>query len=104
MRKSKPILDPLYLDAADYIFVEWLVRSGYYSRFKNNFIRDNPDFDSAREGIRVGLSRLLRSRTLSFRDAVSSSFLFLRSPEGVDFWCSVDQEWRAFLGNLNFNF
>lgn len=104
MRKNKSSLAPLYLDAADYIFVEWLVRSGYYSRFKDNFIRDNPDFDNAREGIRTCLSRLLRSRFLSFRDAVSSSFLFLRSPEGVNFWCSVDQEWRAFLKHLNFNF
>ena len=104
MRKNKSSLDPLYLDAADYIFVEWLVRSGYYSKFANNFIRDNSNFASAREGIRACLSRLLRSRFLSFSDAVSSSFLFLRSPEGVDFWCSVDQEWRAFLGNLNFNF
>ena len=104
MRKNKLSLDPLYLDAADYIFVEWLVRRGYYSRFRDNFIRDNSDFDSAREGIRVCLSRLLRSRTSSFRDAVSSSFLFLRSPEGVDFWRSVDQEWRAFVRHLNFNF
>lgn len=104
MRKNKPILDSLYLDAADYIFVEWLVRMGYYSRFKNNFARDNPGFNTAREGIRAHLSSLLRSRILSFRDAVSWSFPFLRSPEGVDFWCSVDREWRAFLSNLNFNF
>lgn len=104
MREKKSKLAPLYLDAADYIFVEWLIRSGYYSRFKDNFIRDNPDFDNAREGIRDCLSRLLRSRIFSFRDAVSSSFLFLRSPEGIDFWDSVDQEWRAFLSNLNLKF
>ena len=104
MRKNKPILNPLYLDAADYIFVEWLVRSGYYSRFRDNFIRDNPDFDNAREGIRSNLSTLFRSKIFSFRDAVSSSFLFLRAPEGVDFWYTVDQEWRAFLRNLNFKF
>lgn len=104
MKKNKPNLDPLYLDAADYIFVEWLIRRGYYSRFKANFIRDNPDFDSAREGIRSCLSTLLRSRFFSFRDAISSSFLFLRAPEGFDFWCAVDREWRAFVSHLNFNF
>lgn len=104
MKKNKPSLDPLYLDAADYIFVEWLVRSNYYSRFKDNFIRNNPDYDNAREGIRSCLSMLFRSRTLSFRDAVSASFLFTRTPEGEDFWYSVDREWRAFLRNLNFNF
>jgi len=104
MKRNKPSLAPLYLDAADYIFVEWLVRSGYYSRFKDNFIRNNPDYDNAREGIRDCLSTLFRSRTLSYRDAVSSSFLFLRTPEGGDFWHVVDLEWRAFLKNLSFNF
>lgn len=104
MKKNKPRLDPLYLDAADYIFVEWLVRSCYYSRFVDNFSRDNPEFDNAREGIRANLSTLLRSKTFSFRDAVSSSFLFLRAPEGEGFWRAVDQEWRAFLRNLNFKF
>lgn len=104
MRKNKPNLDPLYLDAADYIFVEWLIRSCYYSRFVDNFSRDNPEFDNARAGIRTCLSTLLRSKTSSFRDAISSSFLFLRAPEGVDFWCMVDQEWRAFLRNLNLKF
>lgn len=104
MRKNKPRLDRLYLDAADYIFVEWLIRSCYYSRFVDNFSRDNPDYDNAREGIRTCISMLLCSKTLSFRDAVSSSFLFLNAPEGEDFWCAVDQEWRAFLRHLNFNF
>ena len=104
MRKNKSHLDPLYLDAADYIFVEWLVRSCYYSRFADNFSMDNPEFDNVREGIRTRLSTLLRSKTFSFRDAVSSSFLFLRAPEGERFWYAVDQEWRAFLRNLNFKF
>lgn len=104
MRKNKSRLDPLYLDAADYIFVEWLVRSRYYSRFVDNFSRDNPEYDNAREGIRACLSDLFRSKFFSFRDAVSSSFLFLRTPEGVDFWHNVDKEWRAFLRNLNFKF
>lgn len=104
MRKNKSRLDPLYLDAADYIFVEWLVRSCYYSRFADNFSRDNPEFDNVREGIRACLSTLLRSKTFSFRDAVSSSFLFLRAPEGDVFWRTVDREWRAFLKNLNLKF
>lgn len=104
MKKNKHSLDRLYLDAADYIFVEWLIRSCYYSRFVDNFSRDNPDYDNAREGIRACLSALLRSNALSFRDAVSSSFLFLRAPEGEAFWCAVDLEWRAFLKHLNFNF
>lgn len=104
MKKNKPSLDPLYLDAADYIFVEWLIRSGYYSRFRDNFIRANSDYDTAREGIRSCLSMLLRSRIFSFRDAISLSFMFFRTPEGEDFWYSVDREWRAFVRNLNFNF
>lgn len=104
MKKNKPSLDRLYLDAADHIFVEWLVRSCYYSRFVDNFSRSNPDYDNAREGIRALLSKLLCSNSLSFRDAISSSFLFLRTPEGEDFWYAVDLEWRAFLRNLNFNF
>ena len=104
MKKNKSRLDPLYLDAADYIFIEWLIRSCYYSRFVDNFSRDNPNFDNAREGIRSHLSTLFRSKNFSFRDAVSSSFLFPYAPEGVGFWRSVDQEWRAFLRNLNLKF
>lgn len=104
MRKNKLSLDRLYLDAADHIFVEWLIRSHYYSRFVDNFSRDNPSYDSAREGIRTRISALLRSKTLSYCDAISTSFLFLNAPEGEDFWCGVEQEWRAFLRHLNFNF
>lgn len=104
MKKNKLDLDRLYLDAADHMFVEWLIRSGYYSKFADNFSRNNPDYDSTREGIRSCLSMLLRSQSMSFRDAISASFLFLRTPEGEDFWWSVDKEWRAFLRHLDINF
>lgn len=104
MKVNKVNLDRLYLDVADFLFVEWLIRCGYYSRFVDNFFRRNPDYNNTREGIRAYLSRFLRNPSLSLFDAVFSAFLFFDTPEGVDFWKLVDRQWRRFLKRSSINF
>lgn len=99
MKKDKLILDRLTLDVAYYAFVGWLVRNNYYSKFMANF-SCNADSDNSREAVRSYLSMLLHSNSMTLRDAFSGAFLFLYTPEGEDFWFSVERKWSAFLDKL----
>ena len=100
MKKCKFNLDLFTLDVADYVFVEWLVRNNCYSKFIANF-SGNSDCDSPREAIRSHLSMILRSRSMTLRNAISTAFLFLLTPEGEDYWCSIEQRWIDFLDGFN---
>lgn len=99
MKKDKLILNRLTLDVAYYAFVGWLVRNDYYSKFMANFSR-NADSDNPRVAVRSYLSQVLRSNSMTLRDAISGAFLFLHTPEGEDYWYSVERKWTAFLGKL----
>ena len=100
MKKDKFDRDLLILNVADYLFVEWLIRNNCYSKFIANF-SSNFDCDSPREAIRSHLSMLLRSNSMTLRNAISTAFLFLPTPEGEDYWCSVELRWIAFLDEFN---
>nr|DAM05895.1 MAG TPA: hypothetical protein [Microviridae sp.] len=103
MKKDKFILDRLTLDVAYYAFVGWLVRNNYYSKFMANF-SGNADSDSPREAVRSHLSLVLRSNSMTLRDAISAAFLYLYTPEGEDYWCSVERKWTAYLDKLSVEF
>ena len=103
MKKDKLILDRLTLDVAYYAFVGWLVRNGYYSKFMANF-SGNTDIDSPREAVRFHLSIVLRSNSMTLRDAISAAFLYLYTPEGEEYWFSVERKWTAFLEKLSVEF
>lgn len=103
MKKDKLILDRLILDVAYFAFVGWLVRNNYYSQFMANFSA-NADSDSPREAVRSHLSMVLRSNSMTLRDAISAAFLYLYTPEGEDYWYSVERKWTAFLDKLSFEF
>lgn len=101
MKKDKFNCDPLILNVVDYLFVEWLVRNKCYSKFIANF-SGNFNCNSPREAIRFHLSMILRSNSMTLRNAISSAFLFLPTPEGEDYWCSVELKWIAFLDEFDF--
>lgn len=100
MKKNKIKPHPLILDVVDYLFVEWLVRNGCYSRFVEN-LSNCSGFPGTREGIRAYLSVILRSRVSTLRNAISAAFLFPCTPEGPDYWRLVDRKWVDFLERLD---
>nr|DAP82674.1 MAG TPA: hypothetical protein [Microviridae sp.] len=100
MKKGKFNLDLFILDVADYVFVEWLVRNNCYSKFIANF-SGNFDYDSPREAIRSHLFLILRSRSMTLRNAISAAFMFPFTPEGMDYWLSIEQRWIDFLDEFN---
>lgn len=100
MKKGKFNLDLFTLDVADFMFVEWLVCHNCYSKFIANY-SVNSDCDSPREAIRSHLSMILRSSVLTLHNAISTAFLFLHTPEGEDYWCSIEQKWIDFLDDFN---
>lgn len=103
MKRNKLTLDRLTLDVAYYAFVGWLVRNNCYSKFMANFSA-NADSDNPREAVRSHLSMVLRSKSMTLRDAISAAFLYLYTPEGEDYWYSVERKWTAFLDNLSVEF
>lgn len=103
MKKDKFIFDRLTLDIAYYAFVGWLVRNNCYSKFMANF-SGNVDSDNPREAVRSYLSMILRSNSMTLRDAISAAFLHLYTPEGEDYWYSVERKWSAFLDSLSVKF
>jgi len=100
MKKNKFNRSLLTLDVADYLFVEWLIRNDCYSKFAAN-LSGNSDCDIPREAIRCHLSLILRSNSMTLRNAISTAFLFLHTPEGEDYWCSIELRWIAFLDEFN---
>lgn len=103
MKKDKLIFDRLTLDVAYYAFVGWLVRNNCYSKFMANFSR-NADSDNPREAVRSHLFMVLHSNSMTLRDAISAAFLYLYTPEGEDYWFSVERKWTAFLEKLSVEF
>jgi len=96
MKRGKIDSRLLILDVADYLFVEWLIRHGYYSKFIANLPKDS-DFFDPREIIRSYLREILRSKSLTLRNAISVAFPFVLTPQGRAYWCSVEREWIDFL-------
>lgn len=103
MKKDKFSFDRLALDVAYCAFVGWLVRNDCYSKFMANF-SGNADSDNPREAVRSHLSMILHSNSMTLRDAISAAFLYLYTPEGEDYWFSVERRWTAFLDKLSVEF
>lgn len=100
MKKTKIKPHPLILDVVDYLFVEWLVRNGCYSKFVANL--DNcSDYPGSREGIRAYLSAILCSKVLTLHSAIAGAFLFPCTSEGSGYWRRIDREWINFLERLD---
>lgn len=87
----------LTVDVCDYLFVEWLVRRGLYSKFVANLSPARYNVESPRDAVRKIVAELIFSPHFSLSDAVSSSFPFRLTPEGPDFWLDVSKEWTNYL-------
>ena len=91
-----PMISELSIDAVDYLFVEWLRRRGVFSAFRSNCGFDKKCNNSFRNVLRHRIRTVLYSSHAGIGDLISISFIFARTPEGIDFWFKLSFAWRRF--------
>lgn len=101
MKKSTFKSNALTVDVYDYMFVEWLVRHGLYSKFVTNFLVDKPRSTNPRAAIREHIVALMGLPHFTLSDAISSSFTFWGTPEGTAFWLKASVNWRSYLKSFS---
>lgn len=103
MKKSNKTVrtDELLIDVVEYAFIEWLVRRGIFSAFKANYEHAFAPYKSFRDRLRSQIRHSFHSSRLSPRCLISSSFLFLSTPEGVKFWSKQSAAWERFCDKLH---
>lgn len=103
MKKSNKTVrtDELLIDVVEYAFIEWLVRRGIFSAFKANYERAFAPYKSFRDRLRSQIRRSLDSSRLSPGCLITSSFVFLSTPEGVEFWSKQSAAWERFCNKLH---
>lgn len=91
----------LTVDVFDYLFVEWLIRLGLYSKSVANFSPVRYNVKSSRDAVRKIVADLIVSPHFALSDAISTSFPFRSTPEGPDFWLDVSKEWTNYLESFS---
>lgn len=97
-KKSRPL--DLYVDVVEYMFTEWLVRQNLFSAYKANYEKFRPNHRSFRDNLRTKLRSLCRSSVLDIEDVIATSFPFVMTSEGFDFWADKSDLWRCFCGKF----
>lgn len=92
--------DSLTIDVFDYMFVEWLCRCGFYSKFVANLSSEEGSSMAPRAAVRELIVHLLDAPHLALSDAVLSAFNFESTSEGFSFWFNVSREWKNFVESL----
>lgn len=97
MKKTKDSkFNELSIDVVEYMFIEWLCRRGVFSAFRSNYDLTKPVNVSFRNALRRHIRYVFSASHLSIGALVSSSFVFVGTPEGRDFWSGVSSDWRRF--------
>lgn len=100
-RSSKSIKNnELLVDVVEFAFIGWLVRRGVFSAFKANYEREFAPCRSFRDRLRSQIRRSLRDSGLSLSRLITSSFLFLSTPEGAEFWTKQSASWERFCAEF----
>lgn len=92
--------DDLQVDAIEYMFIEWLIRRGIYTAYKSNYQRAFSLCTGFRERLRGHIRRTLRDPSYGPGHLISSSFLFVSTPEGFKFWNKHSTSWQRFCTNF----
>lgn len=90
----------LLVDIVEYAFTEWLVRRGIFSAFKANYKCNFYPFRSFRDRLRSQVRYSLHDSELSPSHLISSSFLFILTPEGAEFWKKQSAAWERFCAEF----
>jgi len=93
-------VNELLIDVVEYAFLEWLVRRGVFSAFKENYEHDFAPCRSFRDRLRSHVRRTLYVSRFGPSRLISSAFLFCSTPEGVDFWRKQSAAWERFCADL----
>lgn len=105
MKKTRALtISELSIDVVDYLLFEWLRRRGVLSAFMSNCGFDSKRKDAFRIMLRHRIQKVLRSSNVGIGDLISVSFIFSRTPEGLDFWFKLSFAWRRFCTNFLNNF
>lgn len=91
--------DLLTMDVCDYLFVEWLVRHELYSKFVRNLTSRYDDLGRGRLLVRRYIRHFVIPH-FRLENAISSAFVFAKTPEGFDFWKNVSDEWVKFCSDF----
>ena len=86
----------LSVDVIEYMFTEWLVRQGLFSAYKANYEKSCSHQRSFRVYLRIKIRFLSRSSQIGVASLISSSFFYVMTPEGYDFWADKSNLWRLF--------
>lgn len=92
----------LSVDVIEYMFTEWLVRQGIFSKFKANY----EDFSTNHRSFRANLRDRLRSLcyTSGPGSLISTAFPFALTREGHEFWVDKSNRWCQFCVNFRSTF
>ena len=97
---KKSRLSDLSVDVIEYMFTEWLVRQGLFSAYKANLEGFHPNHRSFRDNLRIKIRSLRRSSFFGVENLVSTSFPFIMTPEGYNFWLDRSNLWRRFCSEF----
>lgn len=93
---KKSACSNLPVDVVEYMFTEWLVRQGIFSAYKANYEKFCSNHQSFRDNLRIKIRSLCRPSVLNAESLISTSFYFVMTPEGYDFWADKSNLWRLF--------
>lgn len=97
---KKSRISELHIDVLEYMFTEWLVRQGLFSAYKENYEKFLSNHRSLRDNFRTKLRSLSRSPILDIEDIIATSFPFIMTVEGYDFWLDKSNLWRRFCSKF----
>lgn len=98
---KKSDLSELSVDVVEYMFVEWLVRRGLFAAFKSNYEHAFSLCVGFHERLRGHIRRSLNGSAFGVSFLISSSFLFMSTPEGTEFWTKQSAAWERFCAKLH---
>jgi len=97
---KKTSLPELPIDVAEYMFIEWLVRQGLFSKYKANFEKFYTYRRTFRDELRRHIRSIRRSPRFTLEDFIAISFPFVMTSEGYDFWAKQSAIWRRFCSDF----
>ena len=103
-KKRVSTISKLSIDVVEYMLVEWLRRRGVFFAFRSNCGFDEQRNNLFRVYLRNRIQTVLRSPHAAIGDLISMSFVFVRTPEGLDFWFDLSFAWRSFCTDFQPNF
>lgn len=97
---QKSRLSDLFVDVAEYMFIEWLVRQNLFSVYKANYEAFRPNHRPFRDNLHAKLRAICRSSAFGVGEIISISFPFAMTPEGYNFWVEQSNLWRRYCGKF----